>query len=72
MVNIRSAAVFSIVKSYRPSIPITFVTKELGFDSEAECTAYLDSMNVVITGGDVDCSSSLKSISRPDTKRVLL
>lgn len=61
--RMRTTAIKVIIKSYRPSISVSFVQKELGFSKERECTDFLREIGASLVnngeGLEVDVKSSL-------------
>lgn len=58
----RLTALTSICKAFRPTVPINWLTKTLGFESSKECLEYLNELKVAIIGDealDTKASSSL-------------
>lgn len=56
----RVQALKAMIKSYRPTIPASFVESELGFTEEGECLKFLQDLGVVLTADEtkVDCKLS--------------
>ncbi|XP_068671889.1 leukocyte receptor cluster member 8-like isoform X3 [Montipora foliosa] len=56
----RVQALKAMVKSYRPSIAVSFVESELGFSDDGQCLKFLQDLGVVLTadGTKVDCKQS--------------
>ncbi|XP_071960157.1 leukocyte receptor cluster member 8 homolog [Antedon mediterranea] len=57
----RKVAVQSIIKSYRPHLPVSFVEKELAFEDTAACVAFLTELSVTMTPdqSSIDCKQSM-------------
>ena len=53
------------VNSYRPSLPVAFIAKELGYNDEADCLAWLVEKNITLLPDKtkVDCKTSTSAIS---------
>lgn len=43
--------------SYRPTLKVSYMAQELGFEDEEDCVAFLDEMKVTFSanGSEVDC-----------------
>lgn len=56
----RRLAASSFFKACRPSLPLSFLTRELAFSGdEAECRDFLETMGAVVSDdGLVDCKAS--------------
>jgi len=60
--KMRLAAMRVILKSYRPSIAVDFITKALAFDSSSECRDYLKAGNMVLTADESNVDTKSSSI----------
>ncbi|VVD03146.1 unnamed protein product [Leptidea sinapis] len=51
-----------IIKSYRPTVPVDFITRELAFESESKTLEFLSTLSLSFTGSEqthIDCKGSL-------------
>ncbi|CAK8684986.1 unnamed protein product [Clavelina lepadiformis] len=56
----RKHAVEKIVKAFRPSVPVDYITSQLAFENQAECVKVLTEMKLILTADQtkVDCKAS--------------
>ncbi|XP_060534601.1 leukocyte receptor cluster member 8 homolog [Cylas formicarius] len=62
----RKAYLKCIIKSYRQTVTLTFLTQELAFNTEEECLGFLDSFSLTFTDPSrtvVDCKGSMPALS---------
>ncbi|KAL9956240.1 hypothetical protein ACROYT_G037688 [Oculina patagonica] len=61
----RVQALKTMVKSYRPSLAVSFVESELGFTEDEQCLKFLQDLGVVLTadGIKIDCKLSQAVLS---------
>lgn len=62
----RKLALKAIVKSYRQTLPVSFISTELAFDSDTQCVEFMDQFGVVYTDMErtkVDCKASTPVVS---------
>ncbi|XP_045514795.1 leukocyte receptor cluster member 8 homolog [Pieris brassicae] len=55
-----------IIKSYRQSVPVDFITRELAFDSPSKASEFLNQFPLSYTGCDqtqIDCKASLPAVA---------
>lgn len=58
----RKAAIKTMIKTFRPVLPISYIQSQLAFESEEECHSFLASLSLVYAGNDtskIDCKQSL-------------
>jgi hypothetical protein len=63
----RVSAFKTMMKAYRPSLSISFITRELGFSSEEDCMTFLDELKVTYLPCHtaLDCKATFNSLSAP-------
>lgn len=77
----RVRTLLKLVKAYRPTLPLSFLTTTLGFsehdskrENEADCLRFLKEMEVVVSDGVVDCKAAVgvvtQQVSNLDGKGV--
>jgi hypothetical protein len=55
----RKKALKVLIKSYRPSLPISFVQSILGFSQQQDCTSFLAQFEMKFIDNDnIDCKMS--------------
>eukprot|EP00058_Branchiostoma_floridae_P021535 XP_002607025.1 hypothetical protein BRAFLDRAFT_281842 [Branchiostoma floridae] len=61
----RKAALKTLIKSYRPMLPVSYVVSELAFDSAEVCVEFLTSLGVIMTADQskVDCKQSMSALA---------
>uniref|UniRef100_A0A1B6GA47 PCI domain-containing protein n=1 Tax=Cuerna arida TaxID=1464854 RepID=A0A1B6GA47_9HEMI len=62
----RKLALKSIVKAYRQTLPVSFLTQELAFQTDLACHQFLSQFGVVYADGErtkIDCKMSATSVS---------
>jgi len=59
----RRKAIYTIVKAFRPTFPVTAVTNQLAFDTESEALQFLNENKLSIKDKAIDCKDSLDAIS---------
>ncbi|XP_077313680.1 leukocyte receptor cluster member 8 isoform X3 [Lithobates pipiens] len=58
----RKEAIKTMIKTFRPVLPISYIQSQLAFESEEECHSFLASLSLVYAGNDtskIDCKQSL-------------
>jgi len=52
------------VASYRPSLPVAFLTASLGFEEQEQLVAWLVSKKIILTpdGTKIDCKASMSAL----------
>ncbi|CAH2091114.1 unnamed protein product [Euphydryas editha] len=56
-----------IIKSYRQSVPVDFIVRELAFDSKSKAFEFLNQFPLTYTGSDqshIDCKASLQVVNQ--------
>lgn len=69
--RIRWYAVKAMAKAYRPTLPVSFIQEELGFDSTAECESFLRERGAVFERKERKTGSKLKIDTKRDRKSVV-
>ncbi|XP_023701992.1 leukocyte receptor cluster member 8 homolog isoform X2 [Cryptotermes secundus] len=62
----RKAAIKSLIKTYRPFLPLSFVVQELAFDSDEKCLEFITPFGLTFEGNQrtrIDCKASLAAIN---------
>lgn len=62
----RVLLIYYYVYSYRQSVPVDFVTRELAFDSSSKASEFLNQFPLSYTGCDqtqIDCKASLPAVA---------
>ncbi|XP_040181716.1 leukocyte receptor cluster member 8 isoform X3 [Rana temporaria] len=58
----RKEAIKTMIKTFRPVLPISYIQSQLAFESEEECHSFLASLSLVYAGNDtskIDCKQSV-------------
>ncbi|XP_055382114.1 leukocyte receptor cluster member 8 homolog isoform X1 [Condylostylus longicornis] len=61
----RKLALKNIIKAYRPSIGVDFITRTLAFDTTENCSKWLSTLSLSMTGqnnSQIDCKNSINAI----------
>ncbi|KAG1706987.1 Leukocyte receptor cluster member 8 [Nymphon striatum] len=59
--RMRKSALKILLKSYRPTLPVTYVSQELAFHSEDDCLAFLQEFSIIFSDTSktkIDCKAS--------------
>lgn len=64
----RVTALCFMAKAFRPSLPLQYVTQELGFSAQTECVEYLDSKKCSVSGGSFMCKESMAVLEQERRK----
>lgn len=69
----RRKALRTMIRAYRPTVPVSMVARELAFDGEEECVKFLQEAHMVLTkapsgGLRLDCKASDAALRRLDAE----
>ena len=61
--KLRMFSLLKICKAYMPSVELSWVDQELGFNNYQDCVSFLESNGAAIQGGALLCKESLKGLN---------
>ncbi|XP_065212118.1 leukocyte receptor cluster member 8 homolog [Planococcus citri] len=69
--RIRKSAVTTMIKAYRPYLPVSYIKDILGFESDTQCAAFLKEMDVIFSDDElskIDCKASSTKLPAATTR----